>query len=296
MGAETRTTDIPVEAGGLALVDKPAGMTSHDVVSVVRRATGARRAGHAGTLDPFATGLLVVLLGRATRLIPYMDGEPKVYDATIRFGEETDTDDATGVVMRRAAAPDDRAIACGVEALTGAIDQHPPAYSAKSVDGVRAYAAARRGSPLDLPPARVTVHDWNLLERRENDVRARITCGGGTYVRALARDLGRSTGSAAHLTALRRLRSGAFSVDDASSLDDFSERVAPIRAPLDAVARLPVQRITDTELIRVSHGNPVPARTEGATVALVDDGGALVAIAEPQDGELRPRTVLRDAR
>jgi tRNA pseudouridine55 synthase len=289
---ETRTTEVT----GLALVDKPAGMTSHDVVAVVRRATGAKRAGHGGTLDPFATGLLVVLLGRATRLIPHMQGEPKVYDATIRLGEQTDTDDSTGIVVRRADAPDESAISRAVERLTGVVEQLPPAYSAKSVDGVRAYAAARRGAPLDLSPVRVVVHEWALGPRVDNDLRARITCGGGTYVRALARDLGRETGSAAHLTALRRLRSGAFSVDDASTLDDFGDGEAAVRLPLDAVSHLPIQRLTEAELGRVSHGNPVPARTDGPLVCLLDDSGALVAVAERHDDELRPKTVLADAR
>ena len=288
---ETRTTEV----GGLALVDKPAGMTSHDVVAVIRRATGARRAGHAGTLDPFATGLLVVLVGRATRLIPYIEGEPKVYDATIRLGEETDTDDATGVVIRRADAPNDAAIARGIEQLSGEIVQLPPAYSAKSVDGVRAYAAARRGAPLELSPVRVTVHEWRLLGRDGTDLRARVTCGGGTYVRALARDLGRSTGSAAHLAALRRLRSGRFSVDDAHSLDDFANGHAAVRSSRDAVMHLPAQATTEIETARVAHGNPVPARVDGSTVALVDDEGELVAIATRHDELLRPKAVLRDA-
>jgi tRNA pseudouridine55 synthase len=287
---ETRTTDVT----GLALVDKPAGMTSHDVVAVVRRATGAKRAGHAGTLDPFATGLLVVLLGRATRLIPHMQGEPKVYDATIRLGEETDTDDSTGIVVRRADAPDESAISRGVERLSGVIEQLPPAYSAKSVDGVRAYTAARRGAPLELSPVSVVVHEWTRGPRVDNDLHARITCGGGTYVRALARDLGREAGSAAHLTALRRLRSGAFSVDDASTLDDFGD--GAVRPPLDAVSHLPTQRLTEAELGRVSHGNPVPARTDGQFVSLLDDSGALVALAERHDDELRPKTVIADAR
>jgi tRNA pseudouridine55 synthase len=288
---ETRTTDVT----GLALVDKPAGMTSHDVVAVVRRATGAKRAGHGGTLDPFATGLLVVLLGRATRLIPHMPGEPKVYDATIRFGEETDTDDSTGVVVRRAGAPNESAISRAVEQLTGVIEQLPPAYSAKSVDGVRAYAAARRGAPLELSRVTVVVHEWTLGTRVDDDLHVRITCGGGTYVRALARDLGRATGSAAHLAALRRLRSGAFSVDDAWTLDDFGEGEVAVRPPLDAVSHLPIQRLTEAELGRVSHGNPVPARSDGPFVSLLDDSGALVAVAERHDDELRPKTVLADA-
>jgi tRNA pseudouridine55 synthase len=288
---ETRTTDVT----GLALVDKPLGLTSHDVVAVVRRATGAKRAGHGGTLDPFATGLLVVLLGRATRLIPHMHGEPKVYDATIRFGEETDTDDATGVVVRRSDLPDDSAVARGVEQLTGEIEQIPPAYSAKSVEGVRAYAAARRGAPLELSPVRVVVHAWELGPRRDTDLDARITCGGGTYIRALARDLGRASGSAAHLVALRRVRSGAFSLDDAHSLDEYVDRAAPVRPPLDAVSHLPVQQLTDAELGRVAHGNPVPARADGHTVSLLDEAGALVAVAERHDDMLQPKTVIRDA-
>jgi tRNA pseudouridine55 synthase len=139
---ETSRADL----AGLVLVDKPAGMTSHDAVAIVRRALKTRRVGHTGTLDPFATGLLVVLVGRGTRLIPYVDGEPKVYEATIRFGAETDTDDLTGDVVREADPPSDVAIAEAIERLTGDIDQVPPAYSAKKVDGVRAYDAARRGS------------------------------------------------------------------------------------------------------------------------------------------------------
>ena len=187
------------DGGGLLLVDKPAGMTSHDVVAIVRRATQSRRVGHTGTLDPFATGLLVVLVGRGTRLIPYIDGEPKVYEAVIRFGAETDTDDGTGVVTRTSAVPSNVAIAEGIARLTGEIDQVPPAYSAKKVDGTRAYDAARRGEALDLKSSRVTVHQWALMAQSETELTARITCSGGTYVRALARDLGRYTGSAARM-------------------------------------------------------------------------------------------------
>src|SRR5690242_2773228 len=157
---ETPTTDV----GGLLLVDKPPGVTSHDVVAIVRRVVGSQRVGHTGTLDPFATGLLVVLVGRGTRLIPYVDGEPKVYDASITFGAETDTDDATGDVVREATPPRDADIGDAIERLTGAIDQVPPAYSAKKVAGTRAYAAARRGAALDLEPSRVTVHRWELAK------------------------------------------------------------------------------------------------------------------------------------
>ncbi|HWD34914.1 MAG TPA: tRNA pseudouridine(55) synthase TruB, partial [Casimicrobiaceae bacterium] len=147
---------------GLVLVDKPAGITSHDVVAIARHALHVRRVGHGGTLDPFATGLLVLLVGRATRLLPYLDGEPKVYAATIKLGDETDTDDGTGAVVRSAPVPPREAIERAMRSLTGEIAQVPPAYSAKQVAGERAHAAARRGAPLDLAPVRVTVHEWTV--------------------------------------------------------------------------------------------------------------------------------------
>jgi tRNA pseudouridine55 synthase len=148
----------------LLLVDKPAGMTSHDVVQHVRRIYGERSIGHLGTLDPFATGLLVLLLGRATRLANFLDIEPKVYEATIGFGSETDTDDSTGTVIRSAPLPAEADVRTGLKSLTGTISQIPPAYSAKSVDGTRAYDAARRGEPLELEPVEVQVHSWEARE------------------------------------------------------------------------------------------------------------------------------------
>jgi tRNA pseudouridine55 synthase len=207
----------------LLLVDKPAGMTSHDVVQHVRRIYGERSIGHLGTLDPFATGLLVLLLGRATRLANFLDIEPKVYDATVGFGSETDTDDSTGTVIRSAPLPAEADIRVGLTTLTGTISQIPPAYSAKSVDGTRAYDAARRGKPLELEPVEVQVHSWEVREVRPDSLSATITCSGGTYIRALARDLGRLTSSAAHLTALRRSRIGPFDVKDAATLDAIAD-------------------------------------------------------------------------
>jgi tRNA pseudouridine55 synthase len=214
---------------GLLLVDKPAGVTSHDVVQLARRVYGERSIGHLGTLDPFATGLLILLLGRSTRLATFLDTEPKVYDATIRFGAETDTDDCTGIVTREAPVPTREAIETGQRALTGNIRQVPPAFSAKSVDGVRAYEAARKGEPMDLEPVQVDVDEWLIRAERPGEIDVTITCGTGTYVRALARDLGRSTGSAAHLSALRRLRSGRFDVRDAATLDDLRTAPPPLR-------------------------------------------------------------------
>jgi tRNA pseudouridine55 synthase len=221
------TRNGPVQ--GLLLIDKPAGMTSHDVVQRVRRVYGERSIGHLGTLDPFATGLLILLLGRATRLATFIDAEPKVYEAVISFGEETDTDDATGTVIRTADAPTEAAVRSAVSNLTGPISQVPPAYSAKSVDGTRAYDAARRGEPLDLPAAEVTVHSWEIGTYIDGKLSAVITCSSGTYIRALARDLGRLTSSAAHLEVLRRTRAGHFDVTDACSLDTLSKDAARVK-------------------------------------------------------------------
>jgi tRNA pseudouridine55 synthase len=280
---------------GVLLVDKPVNVTSHDVVAVVRRVMRVRRVGHAGTLDPFATGLLVLLIGRGTRLAPYIDGEPKVYDATIRFGSETETDDETGATTRTAPLPIASDIRRAIqEFLTGEIDQVPPDYSAKKVGGIRAYAAARRGQTLSLAPARVTVREWEIRAERADEIDVRITCSGGTYVRALARDLGRRIGSAAHLTALRRTQSGVFHVRDAVTLDRIREggiQPYPLR---DAVSSLPAQQLDGPSLGRVMHGNPVPARVDGYRVALLDGHQVLVGIAERSGAELQPRLVLRD--
>ena len=237
---EKRTNALETRNGpvqGLLLIDKPAGMTSHDVVQRVRRVYGERSIGHLGTLDPFATGLLILLLGRATRLATFIDAEPKVYEAVIGFGEETDTDDATGTVIRSAAEPAESGIRDAIARLTGRISQVPPAYSAKSVDGTRAYDAARRGEPLDLPAVDITVHSWQLGRYTDGKLSAVITCSGGTYIRALARDLGRLTSSAAHLAALRRTRAGHFDVADAFTLDTLSKdsaRVKWLRVVADA--------------------------------------------------------------
>src|ERR1700686_721892 len=225
-----RSDELSAPTQGLLLVDKPAGMTSHDVVQHVRRVYGERSIGHLGTLDPFATGLLVLLLGRATRLATFIEAEPKVYEATIRFGEETDTDDATGTVIRTSPAPREADVRSAVKSLTGTIFQVPPAYSAKSVDGTRAYDAARRGEPLDLAPVNVIVHGWDLGKLTDDSLSAVITCSGGTYIRALARDLGRLTASSAHLESLRRTRAGTFDVSDAATLESLSDNPARVRA------------------------------------------------------------------
>lgn len=293
-----RQRNRPID--GLLLVDKPAGGTSHDVVLAARRATGERRIGHAGTLDPFATGLLVLLLGRATRLLPYMSGEPKEYVATIRFGAETDTDDLGGTVVRVAEPPSESEVRAAIAALTGEIAQLPPAYSAKRVGGRRAYAAARAGEALELEPVSVRVHSWELLGWRRggdagDELDVRIVCGGGTYIRALARDLGRLTGSAAHLSALRRTRSGPFSVDEALSLDELRGGAARPLPPLSALDGMPVERLTSDDVALIVRGIDVAAHVAGDHAALVNDmNGALVAVAERRGERWQPRVVMHE--
>jgi len=277
------------------LVDKPAGVTSHDVVNDARRALRTRRIGHAGTLDPFATGLLVLLVGHATRLLPHLNGEPKVYRATIAFGAETDTDDVTGSVTRTAALPDVARVREGIRTLTGPIDQVPPAYSAKQVEGRRAYAAARQGETLALAPVRVTVHAWEICEMSDERLDTIITCGGGTYIRALARDLGRRCDSAAHLASLRRTRSGSFDVANAISVEALRAGAAIPQPARAAVAHLPAITLSADDVRHVRQGRTVPAAGVDRTVVLVDTAGALVAIAETVGDRWQPRVVLPDA-
>ena len=280
---------------GLLLVDKPAGMTSHDVVAIARRALGERRIGHAGTLDPFATGLLVLLTGRTTRLLPYLDGEPKVYEARMQFGTETDTDDATGRAVREAPPPIRAAVDRAIAALTGIIDQEPPAYSAKQVGGQRAYDAARRGVPVKLPPSRVTVHSWEVRARTNDTIDAVVTCSGGTYVRALARDLGRHAGGAAHLASLRRTRSGPFRVSDACTLEALRDGRCIALAPLHALTSLAVEQLDAADADRAARGNLIDATVVGDRAALVGPNGELIAVAVRSGTSWQPRTVLRDA-
>lgn len=279
---------------GLLLADKPAGVTSHDVVLAARRAFGESRIGHAGTLDPFATGLLVLLLGRATRLLPHLDGVPKEYEATIALGAETDTDDLLGVSVREALPPSDDAIAEAIAALTGDLAQVPPAYSAKRVGGRRAYDMARAGEAIELAPAHVHVYGWSAVTRDGNTLRATIACGGGTYIRALARDLGRLTGSAAHLTGLRRVRSGPFHVRDAVTLDDIREGRASLRPALDALPTIPHVTLSAEDAERALRGMTVARTGDAPSAALVDTrSGALVAFAEGEGSSWQPRVVMK---
>lgn len=281
----------PSAEAGLLLVDKPAGISSHAVVDRARRALGVRRIGHAGTLDPFATGLLILLVNRATRLLPFLDAEPKLYRARIRFGSRTTTDDAEGEVVLESPVPARPVVERAIASLTGNLLQRPPAFSAKQVGGVRAYAAARRGTPLTLSPVGVTVHEWRVLDWQGSDVDAEIRCSGGTYVRALARDLGEACGSAAHLASLRRVRSGRFDVADAVSVDALEAGRFEMLEPSRAVAQLPAQALDDADAERVRHGQTVVSNTAGQRAALVHRG-RLLAVAVRDGDDWRPKVVL----
>lgn len=279
---------------GILLVDKPAGVSSHDVVALVRRARHGVRTGHTGTLDPFATGLLLVALGHATRLIRFLPSEPKVYRAMIAFGASTDTDDLTGTVVSHAPLPDESVVRAAIPELTGILEQRPPAYSARHVGGRRAYQIAREGAEPLLEPTTVTVHSWDVESVTPSTLTATITCSSGTYIRALARDLGARCGSAAHLAELRRTRIGPFDVTNAVAPDESA--AATLIAPADALGAMPRQLLSGSDVELVRHGRAVAADIDDARqAALITPDGALIAVAE-RDGEWwQPRVVLNGA-
>lgn len=277
---------------GFLLVDKPAGISSHDAVAKVRRARGGVRAGHTGTLDPFATGLLLVALGRATRLIRFVPAEPKVYAATIAFGSSTDTDDVAGNEVEQGPIPTDATVLDAIPLLTGSLQQVPPAFSARHVGGRRAYEVARTGAQPDLAPAAVTVHRWDVETLGAGTLQATISCSSGTYIRSLARDLGRLCGTAAHLASLRRTRIGPFDVRDAVLPDESASH--PMIPAADALVGLTRQVVGGEDVVRLTQGRTIAARANGAQVVLVDESGALVAVGEREGDWWQPRVVISD--
>ncbi|MBK9100669.1 MAG: tRNA pseudouridine(55) synthase TruB [Austwickia sp.] len=334
----TGTPEVPgaVAAGsgdGILVVDKPSGMTSHDVVARVRRLVGTRRVGHAGTLDPMATGVLVLGVNRGTRLLSYLVGADKEYHAIVRLGAATTTDDADGewlpvtdpaateaalAVLTAGGRP---AIVAATAALTGPIEQVPSAVSAIKVAGVRSYARVRAGQEVELPARAVTVHRFEVGEpasatahaRRVVDVPIEVVVSSGTYVRALARDLGAALGVGGHLIALRRRRVGAFGLECAHRLDDLAERAGlagaggsggadsrpvPLLALGEAAALVLPTRVLDAgEAGELRHGRSIAAdpQRRGGPVAGLGQGGELIAVLT-EDGEAaRPRAVFAPA-
>ncbi|MGO4597913.1 tRNA pseudouridine(55) synthase TruB [Terrabacter sp. 2RAF25] len=304
-------------SGGLLVVDKPAGWTSHDVVARARRLCGTRRVGHAGTLDPMATGVLVLGVDRATKLLTFLVGCDKSYAATIRLGMSTLTDDAEGEATEALGVDDvpalEAALPAAVAALTGDIHQVPSAVSAIKVKGVRSYTRVRQGDAVELPPRPVTVSRFDVLSVRPGtatvevgppidvvDVDVEVDVSSGTYVRALARDLGSALGVGGHLTALRRTRVGRFGLDHALSLDELTttaeaEGPAGIRLlPIADAARaqLPVHEVSAADALRLSHGQRIPSGPGGAeAVAAIDPEGRLVAVLDETRATARAKVV-----
>lgn len=287
--------------GGVLPVDKPEGPTSHDAVAAVRRALRTRQVGHTGTLDPFASGLLLVCFGPATRLAEYLTPLPKTYRATMRLGEATDTDDHTGVVVSRSDAwrdlPEER-VSAALAGQVGEVEQLPPRFSAKKVAGERSYAVARRGEEVERKPARVTIHRLEVLEVRLPEVEFEVECGSGTYIRAIARDAGEALGVGGHLTRLRRVRVGPHSADGAVPLDalgDVERVLSAALPPAEAVGHLPRVEVDAEGAAAIAHGRAVPAPAElpaGVPVAVVAAEGRLLAIGERAGDRVQPRKVL----
>jgi len=297
---------------GLVIVDKPGGMTSHDVVARIRRLAGTRRVGHAGTLDPMATGVLVIGVEKATRLLGYLTLTEKQYDATIRLGQSSTTDDAEGELTAGAPAahvPDDM-LAQAITRLTGEIQQVPPAVSAIKVDGQRAYKLTRAGAAPELKPRPVTVYEFTVTAVRPAangdllDVDATVRCSSGTYIRALARDLGQQLGTGGHLTRLRRTRVGGYGLDEAQTLDQLAGRFEVMPLAQAAAAAFPRRDLSADEARRLAHGGRLApaaagkaaaaeaaaATQEHPTAAFAPDG-SLVALLTEHSGQARPLVV-----
>ena len=292
--AVTATMSPTPTADGLVVVDKPAGLSSHDVVARVRRLAGTRKVGHAGTLDPMATGVLVLGVNRATRLLGHLMLTEKGYDATMRLGASTVTDDAHGEVVSTADATrvTDDALAAAVANLTGDIEQVPSQISAIKVDGQRAYKRVRAGEDVELTARAVTVTQFDLGPLRAAtaadgspvpgcvDVDVHIECSSGTYVRALARDLGSALGVGGHLTMLRRTRVGPYALDAAHTLDALSDDFVLLPIADAARASFPARDISEDEAVFVTHGRPLPATGVDGAVAVFAPDGSFLALLE----------------
>jgi tRNA pseudouridine55 synthase len=290
---------------GILLVDKPAGITSHDVVARTRKRAGTRKVGHAGTLDPMATGLLVLGINNSTRLLTYLVGLDKEYFATIRLGSATTTDDAEGEPLSVAgpglvAALDDAAIVAALAPLTGEISQVPSSVSAIRVDGQRAYTLARAGQTVELAPRRVTVSALEVLDQRRGstdagetilDLDVRVRCSSGTYIRAIARDLGAALLAGGHLTALRRTMIGPFSVADATELETLDVAASLLTPAVVASALFPVFALDADQTVDLGHGKRLVAeRPDGppGPVAAISPEGRLVGLLDFAHGVAKP--------
>jgi tRNA pseudouridine55 synthase len=293
---------VTADRDGILCIDKEPGWTSHDVVAKVRRLTGQRKAGHTGTLDPAATGLLVVCLGRATRVIEYMSGHDKEYSGIVRLGFTTDSDDAEGQVITTALVPPlgDADLRSLEQQFTGRLEQRPPAFSAVHVGGQRAYRVARAGGAPDIEPRPVRIDEMRVELLEPGLLGIHVVCGPGTYVRSLARDIGAALGCGAHLASLKRLRSGPFSLATALTLQEMAQAVEEGRleewlAPADEglldrdaviISKEHEATLADGQAVRCAPVRPAEvARIYGA-------GGGFLGVARVEPGQIRPKKVL----
>jgi tRNA pseudouridine55 synthase len=287
-----------VNPEGIVLIDKPQGPTSHDVVAKVRKAFNTRKVGHAGTLDPMATGMLVIGIGRATRLLGYLTAHDKEYEATIRLGVATDSDDATGEVISTTStiAVTDNQILETVRDYRGPISQRPSSVSAIKIDGKRAYARVRDGEEVAIPNRDVIIHDLEItdIDRSHQvviDVQVRVVCSAGTYIRALARDIGSDLGVGGHLTSLRRTRSGQFS--EMTPLASIQENPQAISLSQAVRMAFPESVVSAQDAIKARHGVKVLVPTDSplGVVGVFSPEGEVVSIAETKNGDLVPLVV-----
>jgi len=304
---------------GLVVIDKPPGLTSHDVVVQVRKTLRVRRVGHTGTLDPFATGVLVLLIGRATRLAQFLSNAEKEYDAVVRLGYATDTGDIDGTPLEETRQPvlvSESDIEPALQTFRGDITQVPPMYSAKKKEGRKFYELARQGIEVERPAISVCIHELEAIKRdgallKNNDdgtadLRVRVRCSAGTYVRTLAEDLGKRLGTKAHLAELRRIRAGDFDQKDASTLEQLRQSVVDeaigtiLHPPTSALSRLPFVHLTADEQRRARRGMDVGvaegAWPDGSWISLLDERDNLIAVAcfDAKKSVLHPRVVLAE--
>ncbi len=286
---------------GLIVIDKPVGPTSHQIVALVRKGTGIRKVGHAGTLDPRASGVLVLCLGAATRLSEYLSGTSKAYDALVRFGVSTRTYDTDGEVTRRSQeSPTRREIEEHLPAFRGEIEQRPPPFSAVKVQGRKAYELARRGNELELEPRTVTIRHLEIRSYDAPDLALQVECSAGTYIRSLAHDLGERLGTGAHLAGLRRTRAGPFTLDEATPWPMLEVGMLTgkwerhLRTAAEGVPELPDVLVAEDEISALRFGHRIPAASGSAGLArALDSEGELVAILEATEDGARwhPRKV-----
>ena len=304
-GSPTTDHRPPITSSGFLIIDKPTDWTSHDVVAKVRGICHTRRVGHTGTLDPFATGVLVICLNQATRLVQFLTGDDKEYIATVRFGFATDTGDLTGNPIGETTDPkqlNKSIIEAALPSLRGSLQQIPPMYSAKKIGGVKLYEMARRGEEIERQPINIKISTFELIEQESHDSwRFRIVCSSGTYIRTLAEDLGKKLGIGAHLTALRRTRAGNSKIESSITLEKLAEisnsgKLDQVMIPMTAALSMPIIQLEDNEAEMINHGRTIHRNIkEGTTKTFqIIHDNTLKAIAEYDEYKktLKPKIVM----